>query len=454
MKAKIMVFIIIFAFFVNFLGIQTGEAFDCMTLTQSSSQADKDFCRNELAQIEAQLAELLKQQEAQKKQTGTLKGDVAYLNSQINALKTKVKARSLKIAQLKVDINNKVAKIGTLTEKIEREHDSLAQLLRNTDEIDHDSLIHLVLSDASISNFYSDLESYSSIKEAVKASVDQIKGIKSETEAEKKDLEVKQDAELDAKTELENSQKKVAQSEAEKKKLLSISQSKEAEYQKVAAEKKARADKIRSALFSLAGTSQKIPFGTALQYANEASAKTGVDPAFVLAVLTQESNLGSNVGKCYIIATEGPQAGHAINISTGKTFTNGMKATRDIKPFVDITGRLGLDPLKTVVSCPIAGVAGYGGAMGPAQFIPSTWKIFESRLQAALGYPANPWSPKDAFMASAMYLTDLGAVGNSASAQHRAACKYYGSGGATCSYSRGVMNHKDRIQADIDLLSS
>jgi membrane-bound lytic murein transglycosylase B len=454
MKVKIMVSMIIFAFFVNFLGIQTGEAFDCMTLTSSSPQADKDFCRTELSQIEAQLAELLKQQEAQKKQTGTLKGDVAFLNSQINALKTKVKARSLKIAQLKVDINSKIAKIGSLSDKIEREHNSLAQLLRNTNEFDNDNLIHLVLSDASISNFYSDLESYSSIKEAVKASVDEIKGIRNETEAEKKDLEVKQDAELDAKTELENSQKKVAQSEAEKKKLLNISQSKEAEYQKIAAEKKARANKIRSALFSLAGTSQKIPFGTALQYANEASAKTGVDPAFVLAILTQESNLGSNVGKCNLVATEGPQAGHGVNISTGKTWTNLMKPTRDITPFIDITSRLSLDPLKTVVSCPIAGVAGYGGAMGPAQFIPSTWKLFESRLQSALGYSANPWAPKDAFMASAMYLTDLGAVGGSASAQHRAACKYYGSGGATCSYSRSVMNLKAKIQDDIDLLSS
>ena len=56
-------------------------------------------------------------------------------------------------------------------------------------------------------------------------------------------------------------------------------------------------------------------------------------------------------------------------------------------------------------------------------------KFFASRLQDILGYHANPWSPRDAFMASGMYLTDLGAVGNSTSTQNRAACKYYGSGG-------------------------
>jgi hypothetical protein len=51
-----------------------------------------------------------------------------------------------------------------------------------------------------------------------------------------------------------------------------------------------------------------------------------------------------------------------------------------------------------------------------------------------------------------MYLTDLGAVGTSASAQSRAACKYYGTGGSSCSYSRSVMKLKSSIQANIDLL--
>jgi uncharacterized protein (DUF3084 family) len=113
-------------------------------------------------------------------------------------------------------------------------------------------------------------------KDAVKKSADNIRGIKTKTEVVKKDLEKKQDAELDAKTELENARSKVAKSEEDKKQLLAISKNKEIEYQKLASQKKAQADKIRSALFSLAGISQKIEFGTALNYANEVSGKTGV----------------------------------------------------------------------------------------------------------------------------------------------------------------------------------
>lgn len=448
-KAVVFIFIIFTLIGGSTFVASTVEAFDCLTLTSSSSEADKNYCKNELVQIEAQLQELLNKQKEQQKQTGTIKGDVDYLNSQINALKKKIQARGLVIAQIKVSINEKVSKIGSLNEKINREHDSLAQLLRNTNEFDNKNMIHLMLSDDGISSFYSDLESYASIKQAVKASVDNIRGIKTETEVQKQDLEKKQNDETDAKAELESAQKKVAQSELEKKQLLAISKNKEVEYQKLAAQKKAQADKIRAALFPLANTSQKIDFGTALLYANEAKASTGIDPAFLLAVITQESNLGANVGQCYL---KDPETGAGVGKNTGTPFVNTMKPTRDVAPFMEITKALGLDPFQTAISCPIAGVAGWGGAMGPAQFIPSTWKIFINRLQNALGHYPNPWAAEDAFMASSMYLTDLGGVGTSASAQNIAACKYYGSGGTSCAYSKGVASLKAKIQANIDLL--
>lgn len=456
MVKKAIVFIfVVYAIFVLFPSARPTAAFDCLQLTSASSQSDKDYCKKELAQIEAQLAELLEKQKAQQKQTGTLKGDVAYLQSQIDALRAKIKSRALIISQLKVEISEKNTEIKSLSKKIDREHESLAQLLRNTNEFDNETIIHLVLSDDSLSSFYNDLESYSSIKRAVKESVDHIRGIKTDTEEIKKDLEKKHDAETDAKAELESAQKKVAVSEAEKKKLLAISQQTEAAYQMQAAEKKARADRIRAALFPLANTTTKIDFGTALSYANDAQKKLGIEPAFLLAIITQESNLGSNVGQCYLT---NQQTGGGVGKNTGTPFANVMKPMGlpgrkgDVEDFLRITGKLGLQWDKTAVSCPIAGVAGYGGAMGAAQFIPTTWTMFESRLRNALGYDANPWSPKDAFMASAMYLTDLGAVGTSAAAQIKAACRYYGTGGTTCSYGTSVMRHKATIQANIDLL--
>src|SRR3989344_4234973 len=319
-KTMVKKFAIIFVFMFSiliFTAYKLHASFDCLTLNNSSSQADKDFCRRELSQIEAQLADLLNKQEEQQKQTGTLQGDINYLTSQINALKTKVKARSLKIAELKVDIKDKVSKIETLSEKIDREHESLAQLLRNTNDFDNKDFIYLIFSDENLSTFYSDLESYASIKQAVKTSVDQIRGIKTETETEKKQL-------------------------------LSISKLKEAEYLKLANEKKARADKIRLALFPLRDA-QAIPFGVALDYAKRAEKKTGIRPAFVLAVLKQETNLGANVGSCVITNLS---TGETKNTKSGQIFSKGIHPTRDLPLLQEIVKELGRNPLSTVVSCP------------------------------------------------------------------------------------------------------
>ena len=452
---KVIVFVLILFILFSFPINRIGAVVDCLKLTTSSSQKDKDSCRDELRDIEKELARLIELQKAQQKQTGTLIGDVNYLTSQINALKTKVKARALDIAQLKVNIAEKISTINSLSRKIDREHEALAQLLRNTNEFDNSNLVHMILSNDSISNFYSEIESYSSIKKAVKESADLIRGIKTETEVAKTDLEKKQDQETDAKIELENAQKKVAQSEAEKKQLLAISKETEVAYQKLATEKKAQADKIRAAIFNLAGISTKIDFGTALQYANEANKATGIDPAFLLAIITQESNLGANVGQCYL---KDQISGSGVGKNTGTFFANVMKPMDlpgrkgDIEDFLIITSKLGRVWNETPVSCPIPGVGGYGGAMGPAQFIPSTWGGYVSRLKALLGHDADPWDPRDAFFASATFLTDKGAIGNSPSVQSRAACSYYGTGGATCGYSNSVMSLKIKIQNDIDYL--
>ena len=130
-----------------------------------------------------------------------------------------------------------------------------------------------------------------------------------------------------------------------------------------------------------------------------------------------------------------------------------MNPTRDIPPFLDITESLGRDPSKTLVSCPIGGY-GYGGAMGPAQFIASTWNGMKNSIADALGVSnPDPWKPRDAFMASALFLTDLGAKGDSYTSEMKAACKYYGTGGSSCSYGKNVMAKVSGIQANIDFLS-
>ena len=225
---------------------------------------------------------------------------------------------------------------------------------------------------------------------------------------------------------------------------------KEAEYQKQLADKQKQAAQIRSRIFELVGVPNAPTFGEALEIAKGASAQTGVRPALLLAVLTQESNLGKNVGQCYLTNT---QTGAGVSVK-GTAFRNVMKPTRDVQPFLQITKAAGRDPFKTAVSCPIPSVGGYGGAMGPAQFIPSTWIGYKPKLDALLGRAGDPWNISDAFLASALYLADGGAAKQTYDAEWCAVQAYF-SGRCTTKYrfyGDSVMSLAAKYQRDINTL--
>ena len=100
---------------------------------------------------------------------------------------------------------------------------------------------------------------------------------------------------------------------------------------------------------------------------------------------------------------------------------------------------------------------GWGGAMGPSQFIPSTWQIFENRIKKITASNiADPWNPRDAITATALYLSDLGAVTGNESSERNAACKYYSgrscASGPGSSYGNSVMRKIVNVQRDIDTL--
>ena len=405
--------------------------------------------RAELAQTEADIAKWQSILDGTKANTKSLQNEAAVLNAKIKEAQATIKKKNIAIQQLGVDIQNRVNKISALENKIEKGHESLAQLLRQTNQIDQTSLPEVILGNKDLSDFFADVDSFQMINRSLKALFEQVRDAKNLTEKEKEALDKKKDQELDTKASIEAQKKQVEANEKEKQYLITVNKTQEKNYTQVIADRQAKANEIKAKLFKLAGGGAAIPFGTALVYAQNASAKTGVSPAFVLAILTQESSLGANVGKCYVTNLT---TGAGTNTAGTKTFTNVMKAPRDTVPFVEILNNLGYSTEKTVISCPIAGVAGYGGAMGPAQFIPSTWKIFEDRLKDVLGHNANPWNPEDAFMASSMYLGDLGAGSGTYSGEIKAACRYYGSGGTSCAYGKSVMKLRSSIEADIEYL--
>jgi len=421
---------------------QTQPAVCANPTSEDIAQACRDY-----AVETARLKELQTQLTKQKAKSGTLQSSVNVIIGQINSTQTKIRDKINTIGTLSKQIGEKSKAITDLSAELEREHDSMAQLVKRTNELDQKGAAYVLFSKNSVTDFYQDLDDFMSIKQSLYASLGKIKQIKSLTEDQKEDLQNKQAQTLDVKNALEGEKKKLGASQLEAKKLLDTSKTEEQRVASTVADQQKKVSAIESKLFSFAGGNTKaIPFKDAYAFALEVSKVTGVRPALVLAVLTQETNLGANVGTC-----------NRAGDPPSKSYTAVMHPTRDQPPFLRITKALGMDPNTTPVSCRI-GTVGWGGAMGPAQFIPSTWESVASEIQAAIGMSPNPWRARDAIFASSIYLKNRGAAGGETN-ERNAACRYYS--GRICDgkkpvnsfYGNSVMALTRRIQTDIDYLN-
>lgn len=415
------------------LDAQSSCTSDTAGKTRAQLEQELEACNKEIAQWQNTLNQT-------KTQSASYQRDVAALTAKINTAQANIKGKNNAIALITRDIAAKQSAIVVLDKRIVEGKRAIADILRKTNDINSYSLVEAMLSDKDLSEFFVDLDTYASTEKALKNLFAELRSTKALAEAEKAQLAKKREAEAAAKAAIEASKKVVEVANAEKKSLLADSQNKEKTYAQVLADRQAKAAKIRAILFPLVDAGA-IPFGTALAYAEQASAKTGVRAALILGILQQESNLGANVGRCIITDVS---SGQTKNVTSGYVWKNGIHPTRDLPLLQGILKNLGRDPLSTRVSCPIAGVPGYGGAMGPTQFIPSTWNMVAGRVASYLGKTtADPWNPADAIMAAGVLLQSNGATAGSYEAERNAACKYYS--GRVCSTASHIASYGNQV---------
>lgn len=450
---------------------RTAVIFGCIMSLVLSTSAFAETEAERKARLEAELQnverQILKQEvlvEGKQTERQSLERDVNLLDAQIKKARLGIHARGLAIEQLEDQIVDKAGVIGVLNNRLETQRESLAQLVRKTQEVDDYSLVEILLGKKQFSYFFEDLESFHAIKVSLNESLDLLKDIKGDTEEQKISLEEKQLSEEEMRRVQETQKKTIEQQEAEKERILKVTKGEEQAYKSLLDSQKKTAAQIRAQLFSLLGDNGQIPFPEAVALAEYAGGKTGVSPALLLAVVEQESNYGSNTGSCLV-----------GDIQAGKSV---MHPDRDAPVFIAISSILGFDASSQRVSCALInsrGVRiGWGGAMGPLQFIPSTWAIYGGIVKVGEGSyiydsasdrirsltsgsgASNPFNKQDAFMAASLLLRDNGANGTYAG-DRLAALRYYaGWGGASRPenqfYGDGVMTRKSRLTEEIRIL--
>ncbi len=443
-----------FFVFLCALGVAPSLAF-AQNMQQAVTNRQQEL-QSQLNDLESQIAVQQQLLETAQNQSQTLQTQVDAFNAEIRRTQLQIKAINLAIAQLNGDIGVRNKTLSQLSAQLAAEKESLAQILRQTQVLDGYSVVSVALGSQSVSGFFRDLDAFVSIKRALSDSFDHIEQTSASTEAEKDALQERLAEQEQLRQVAQVAKQSLQTQEDQKKKLLSQTKGIEANYQKIIAVTKKTAAQIRTELFALAGGGGQISLPTAITLAKQAGAATGVRPAFILGIMRQETNLGANVGQCLL--TNVPDKGNGKGKNTGTFIRRVMKASRDVDPFMAITAALGLDPFSMPVSCPQS--TGYGGGMGPAQFIPSTWASYQNRIAKLAGHlniPANPWNNLDAFTAVALYMTDLGAALQTPSAERTAALKYFAGGyyknPRFAPYGDSVMQFAADFQQEIDILS-
>jgi peptidoglycan hydrolase CwlO-like protein len=397
--------------------------FSFSTLAQENTTEEecqtREECEALLKKYEEEIATYETSITKTQKEKDTLANKIKILKDQIKKLELQIYQSNLMIKDLGLQIEDTTSSIDKNTLKIEELKGDLENILRLINEEDQKSLVEVLFSSHSMSDFFDNVMALETLNSRNQELLKDIKNLKTYLEDQKESLD-QEKSDLEKLTAMKNLQKQQSETTTKQQEvLLEVTKGKESEYQKLLKEKQKMAADIRARIFELIGVPQAPTFGEAYELAKYVAGVTGIRPAFLLAILTQESNLGKNVGQCYLV---NQTTGAGIQILSGKTQAKTMNPSRDVPVFLKITAELGRDAFHTPVSCPMS--FGWGGAMGPAQFIPSTWASYKDRVKAITG-SADPWNIKDSFIASALYLTDYGAKSQEANGEWRAAMIYF-----------------------------
>lgn len=419
--------------------------------TNNQEQLDKlaqqQDLQNQLKELQNQITDLQNQLQQTSAQKNTLANKIKALKKQQDVLNLQIKATNLQVNELGNEIVETQGFIEQNIQKTKELRQQISGVIRLIDQNDQKPFIYTAVSTGKLSEVFNAYNEYTKISQGLASLVSDLNKANNELEKQKQDLAGKQEEAQNLLQIKVLQATQLTSSVSEQNSLLNQTKGRETDYQIALNDTKAKANEISGRIYQLLGISGQVTFGEAYKIAKWAEEATGVEAAFLLAILTQESNLGKNVGTCNRLG-DGPE----------KSYKAVMKPTRDIEPFLEITKELGMNPEVTPISCAMKDKngkqLGWGGAMGPAQFIPSTWMGYKDKVSKLTGnYPANPWDIRDAFAASAIKLK-AGGADNTYQGKWNAAMRYFS--GSTNTrfrfYGDNVLALTEKYQNDINSL--
>lgn len=437
--------------FVFVLAASLIFGFNFARAQEQESSSRRAELESQISAIESEVASLDKELVQIRGQKESLKNEIARIDNEIKRSELNIRGLSLSVKQNESNIALRLASIQEAEFKMAKQKKSLSEYMRAIYKRDDFSLIEALLVRNNLGEFFQELSALENVQGDINQSLDNLQALKEKLQKEKEDLEDKREELLSLRALAQTQKQNVEIQKNAKSKILKTTQGQEANYQKIIQAKKQDIAAIRSQIQYLekAGVTAE----DAVKYGVLAANRAGIRPAFLLGLLEVETGRRFEEG----VITAGRYTGNGnwrtdlyqCFIDLGKRTT----AEKQKEAFLSITSKLGYNPDDMPVSRKPS--YGCGGAMGPAQFLPSTWLLFEDRVADLTGHnPSDPWKINDAFTAAAIYLADAGATKKTKDAELRAA-KAYISGSPNCTkyicnfYSREVLRIAALIEPNL-----
>ncbi|MDP3794644.1 MAG: lytic murein transglycosylase [bacterium] len=366
----------------------------------------------------------------------TLEEETRRLGVSIAGEEEAIARRSARIESVSGEIKSREREIERLERLSENRRHDLIRALQEFVEQDHATILEMLLAGRTVSEGVERLEALTQLQSAIGLELDHLRTLRRATAERAAFLDEQRVQEHELRRVQQLASAELERKRQEKDRLLDKTKGEERRYQDLVAQSGDSLEAIRRQLYILEGVGVALRFEEALTLAEQASARTGIRPAFLLAVLQKESHWGGYQG-------------------TG-TWREDMHP-RDHAAFLAITKELGLNP--DVMPVSKKPWYGWGGAMGPAQFLPTTWLDYKDGVaQLAGAGPANPWNITHAFIAAVLKLSRGGAAEGEADSEWKAAMIYFAGKNwrdeSYAFYGNSVMELAAALQAEIDALSA
>lgn len=408
----------------NFFGfMSTGFVNIVIAASETSSgsnkedkeEKDKEENVEKRDDLQDKISELESQIDSQRKVERKISDEIGLIDKNVEVTQLQILNSKNIMAGIDKDIQQKTENIEILTTKLEQNKILLGEYLMRLDQSSNEQNLILYENGGNWDEYFQMMDGLEKMQEEVQRIFQEVQDQKNSVELEKEVLREKRGEQYQVFLMQDEQRKSLEFEQSRKERLLTKTQQ---GINSLADER----DELRKQLNALQSLGTAINLDDAIELAEYASAKTGVRAAFLLGVLRVESNLGQNVG--------------------GGRYKSDMSPTQHAT-FKKICKELGLDASDMPVSKRVCyntkskdGCGGWGGAMGPAQFMPSTWMGYKDRVAKITGNkPANPWNLKDAMIAMGLKLADVpGVTAGKESAERKAAAMYL-AGGAWQQYS-------------------